>query len=62
MEKEIRMREEEERQRVLAEEERQRVLREPSATMLEEQEVFEKLQELLYMPKQEADELIREQR
>jgi len=52
----------EEIDRVKAEEERQRKLREPSETMLEEQEIFDRLQETLYVPREEAEAILKEQR
>ena len=61
---------EQERQRIaeeirlkeVAEAEYQRKLREPSATMIEEQEIFESLQEMLYVNKEEEDDIVLEQR
>ena len=54
--------EEEIRKKAAEEEERLRILREPSETMIEEQEIFDRLQELLFMSPEEESEIIQEQR
>ena len=49
---------EEERQKILAEEEYQRKLLEPSETMIEEKEMFEKIQNTLYVSSELVDEIV----
>ena len=52
--------EEEIRKKAAEEEERLRILREPSETMIEEQEIFDRLQEMLFMSLDEESEIIQE--